>query len=168
MIFMKCMSQLTTWPWKLPMTVLHMCSLNIWLRAMLDLWHCHRTSLWLCMNMKMSSKHLYTEHGIMFQTCIIRYYKSWFATLLLHDTRYVRKLFNLLCLASHGSHKHLDEGKVACPQTSLFVCLYIGTSHDQADAYPKASLHPGFNSIGTRMSVIAPSPTSTQVWSESV
>ena len=29
----------------------------------------------------------------------------------------------------------------------LFVCLYFERSHDQADAYPKAFLYPGFNSI---------------------
>lgn len=46
----------------------------------------------------------------------------------------------------------------------LFVfVLYFETPHDQADAYPKAFLYPGFNSIGIRTSVIASSPTSTQV-----
>ena len=45
-----------------------------------------------------------------------------------------------------------------------FVCLYFGTCHDQADAcHSGASLYPGFSSIGTRMSVIASSLTSTQV-----
>ena len=29
----------------------------------------------------------------------------------------------------------------------LFVCLYFETSHDQADAHPKAFLYPSFNSI---------------------
>ena len=118
-IFVKCMSHMTTWPWKLPMTVLHMCSLNIWLRAMLDLWHCHRTSLWLCMNMKMSSKHLYNEHDMMFQTCIVRYFNSLLTTLLLHGTRYVRKYSNSICLTRHGSYGRLQDGGKVSPQTSL-------------------------------------------------
>ena len=86
---------------------------------MLDLWHCHRTSLWLCMNMKMSSKHLYNEHDMMFQTCIVRYFNSLLNTLLLHGTRYVRKYSNSICLTRHGSYGRLQDGGKVSPQTSL-------------------------------------------------
>ena len=34
-----------------------------------------------------------------------------------------------------------------CFLVCLFVCLYFETSHDQADAHPKAFLYPGFNPI---------------------
>ena len=66
---------------------------------------------WLCMNMAMIQKHLYTDHDSMLQPHFIHYPRPRLVRLLLHDTRFVRKCFNFTHLSGwfrHGSHDHLE------------------------------------------------------------
>ena len=73
---------------------------------------------WSYINMTMSLNHLCTEHESMLQTHIIHCRRPRSAALLLHDTRYVRKMFNFMYLARHGSHEHFEKGKMVCPKSS--------------------------------------------------
>ena len=67
----------------------------------------------------MSSKHLYPEHSSVPQSRINLLAESMIGDVVFHNIRYVRKYFNLMRLARHGSNGHLEKGKILFTKTSL-------------------------------------------------
>ena len=66
----------------------------------------------------MISKHLRIVQDIMLHTSSIYLLSSCYMAVLLHDTRFVRKYSNSICLTRHGSYGCLEDGGKLSPQTS--------------------------------------------------
>lgn len=73
------------------------------LSAVHDSWNLHYISLWLRMNTTMHIEHLCTMYGSMLETPTNRWPQICSATLLLHSTQYIGKVFKLIYLARNGS-----------------------------------------------------------------
>ena len=110
----KCTTNRSHTPIKMPRVLPDTSAIHIRLHDMFDLWNRHCTPLCLCMYMAMNPEHLCTEHGNMLLSHPIHYLSSRMSTLLSHSKRHVRKLSDLMCLARHGSHDQLEEGKTVC------------------------------------------------------